>query len=381
MYICKIIITGTCLILRDNLKLWGMAFLLAEGFWQQSAGQTWVGFEPIAESDTIYQFDTFTADRWVDNKPKLLLRSFGYPEPKQKDFVVGIHYLYSILFEPPELKTEYVFTDSLETGSMIAGDFDADGKVEVMGNQDFYMGAGTEISILEFTEGTWKEYREAIPFEIDAHFAVDIFDDQGDDFIFAFGMDTTNCDTCYYDFESSSPVGLIYGDWDGESLNLHVDSTFHYTLQSLGAVYGDPTFIYIYETIFDSASTNADGPEEIGSLVKYRFDKESAKLERLYYAECPHWVGGFTEYNFSGVYVYDSLIVIQDDNAMQWFVDDGESLNLTLMQFTPFDCYQSLLFDIDQDGVFDLICADPVVKDSIVEAPNWVIKAYKLLEQ
>jgi len=366
--------------LKDNLRISGLAIILALSLSHASAGMTFVGFEPIAESDTIYQFDTFTAGRWIDNEPRLLLRSIGYPEPWQKNFVMGKDYLYSILLAPPKLKAEYVFTDSFETGSLIVGDFDADGNAEVLGNQDFYMGQGTQISILEYAGGTWQEYREAIPYYIDAHFAVDLFDDKGDDFIFAFGIDTLGCDTCDYDIESSPPEGLIYGNWDGGKLNLHVDSTYHYALQSLGAVYGEPTFVYIYEVLFDSTTLTQHGPLGIGCLVKYHFDKESAKLERLYYAECIYFGGDFTEYNFSGVYIDDSLIVIQDDNAMQWFLDDGKSLSQSLMQFTPFDCYQSLLFDIDQNGENDLICAEPVVKDSFTEDPNWIIKAYKILK-
>jgi len=365
---------------KDNLKFWGLASLMAMTLSQQSAGLTFVGFEPIAQSDTIYEFDVVSTERWIDGQPTLLFRSYGYPEPWQKKFIMGKDYLYSISFAPPRLEAEYVFTDSFDTGSLIVGDFDADGKVEVLGNQDFYLGGGTEISILEYAGGVWKEYREDIPFYIDAHFTADLFDDLGDDFILAFGVDTLGCDTCTFDIESSPPMGLIYGNLVGGHLNLHVDSTYQYALQSLGATFGETTYVYIYESVLDSVSFAAGGPLFIGSLVKYRFDRQSEKLERLYYAECPYFGGGFTDNNGSSVYINDSLIVILDDSAMQWFIDDGQSLTLSLMQWTPFPCFDPVLFDIDRNGVKELICTEPLAPDGTTQGPNWMIKAYRLLE-
>ena len=366
--------------LKENIRLWGLAFFMAMVFSPQSSGLTFVGFEPIAESDTVSQFDILAAGRWMDGQPEILFRSYGYPEPSQKKFVMGKDYLHLIQYNPPELKSEYVFTDSFDTRTIIVGDFDADGNVEVLGNQDFYLGEGTQISTLEYIEGEWKEYREIIPFDIDAHFAGDLFDDQGDDFIFAFGIDTITCDTCSYDIESSPPMGLIYGNRDGGSLKLHVDSTFHYALQSLGVSFGETTYVYSYEAVKDTASFAGGGPLFIGSIVKYRFDRDKARLEKLYYAACPYFGEGFTHQNSSSVYVRDSLIIVLDDAAMQWFVDDGESLSLSLMQYTPFECYRPLLFDIDKDGEDELICTESAVEGFIVDSPNRIIRAYRILK-
>lgn len=365
---------------KDNFIRWCLALLLAIAPSQQCLGLDFVGFEPIAESDTIYELDIFAAGRWIDGQPRLLFRSIGYPEPWQKDYILGERYLYSIISVPPELKAEYVLTDSFESRTMIVGDFDADGNVEVLGNQNFYIGEGTQISTLEYVEGEWKESRQIIPFHIDAHFAADLFDAQGDDFIFAFGIDTLACDTCTYDIESSPPMGLIYGNRSRAKLNLYIDSTFHYELQSLGAAFGETTYVYIYEAIMDTTSFAGGGPLWKGSLVKYRFDKTDAKLVRLYYVQCPYFGGGFTHQNGSSVYVRDSLIIVLDDAAMQWFVDDGESLSLSLMQYTPFECYRPLLFDIDKDGEDELICTKPAIDGFIVDRPNRIIKAYKLLK-
>jgi hypothetical protein len=342
--------------------------------------QMTVGFEFLAQTDTIYQFSLLSSARWIDGEPRALFRSAAYPDAKVLEYTIGYHYLYSLSFSPPKLGIEFVLEDSLNSGPMITADFDGDGNIEIMGKSFMYHGEGTELSLLKYTDGTWKEFKQVVPYYIDALFAAHLYDTQGDGFILVFRNDTTTvCDTCYYDNEYPN-TGLIFGNWDGERLNLHVDSTFHYTLQSLGAAYGDQDYVYIYETLFDSTTWTADGPLEIGCLVKYRFDKESAKLERLYYAGCLNFGWGLTSDNSSGVYVRDSLIIILDNKAMQWFLDDGESLTQTLMQFTSFDCYESLLFDIDGDGQNDLICAEPIVKDSFTEDPNWVIKAYKLLK-
>lgn len=365
---------------KDSGLVARLALFLVIAIWRQGTGLTFVGFEPIGHSDTIDVYDVTIANRWIDASPGLIFRSGGYPDPTEKQMGLGRDYLYSCKLVSSRIESQFVLADSFDTGSIIAGDFDSDGNPEVLGNQEFYTGDGTEITIVEYTGGIWKEYREAIPFGIDAHFAADLFDDQGDDFIFAFGIDTLGCDTCSFDIETSPPMGLIYGNRDGGKLNLHVDSTFHYALQSLDVAYGETTYVYIYEAVKDTASFAGGGPLFIGSLVKYRFDRETARLERLYYAECPYFGGGFTHYNGSSVYARDSLIVILDNSAMQWFIDDGQSLTLSLMQWTPFPCFAPVLFDIDGDGEDEFICTEPQAPDGTTQGPNWVIKAYKLLE-
>ena len=357
-----------------------LALLLILVFWRQGTGLTFVGFEPIGHSDAIDVYDLTIADRWINGGYGLILRSGGYPNPAEKQPGLGRDYVYSCKLDSSLIESHFVFADSFDTGSIIAGDFDSDGNPEILGNREFYMGDGTEITIFEYAGGVWKQYGETIPFLIDAHFAADLFDDQGDDFIFAFGIDTLDCDTCSFDIETSPPMGLIYGNRDGGKLNLNVDSTFHYALQSLGVAYGDTTYVYIYEAIKDTASFGEGGPLFIGSLVKYRFDRQTAGLERLYYAECPFFGGGFTHYNGSSVYARDSLIVILDDSAMQWFIDDGQSLALSVMQWTPFPCYAPVLFDIDGDGHEELICTEPQAPNGTTQGSNWMIKAYKLIE-
>ena len=365
---------------KDSSKFGALLIILLSAFAQKNSAQTTVGFELIAQSDKMYEFDILTSDKWVDGQQKTLFRSIGYPEPSQVNFAFGHSYLYSIHLQGTALKAQFVLTDSFQTGPVITGDFDADGNIEIMGNASFYPGEGTEILTLRYVGGIWKEYREAIPYYILGMFSVDLFDDSGDDFVFAFVNDTTTvCDTCFYDNENPE-TGLIFGNWDGQKLNLSVDSTFHYALQSLGAVFGANTYVYTYEALIDSTYSPEEGAYEYGCLVKYRFDQESAKLERLYYAECPYFGWGLPSDNTSGVYVRDSLIVILDNKAMQWFVDDGQSLNLALMQWTPFPCYNPVLFDINADGQDDLVCAEPVVAGSLVQDPNWVIKAYKILK-
>lgn len=365
---------------KDSRLVLKLAIVFVISMAQESASLTFIGFEPIGSSDTIDVYDLTIVNPWIDDGPVLIFRSGGYPDPGQKQFRLGRDFLYSCKLDSSQIESQFVVADSFDTRSIVSGDFDSDGNPEVLGNQEFYLGDGTEVTVLEYTGEAWKEYREIIPFDIDAHFVGDLFDNQGDDFIFAFGIDTITCDTCSYDIESSPPMGLIYGNRDDEKLNMHVDSTFHYALQSLGVSFGETTYVYSYEAVEDTASFAGGGPLYIGSIVKYRFDRDKARLEKLYYAACPYFGGGFTHYNGSSVYAKDSVIIILDDSAVQWFIDDGKSLTLSLIQYTPFPCFAPVLFDIDGDGEDDLICTEPQAPDGATQGPNWMIKAYKILK-
>jgi hypothetical protein len=342
------------------------------GLLPRAQSQTTVGYELFAQTDTVYLFDLLSSDRWIDGKPMVLFRNFAYPEANSPTHDIEHHYLYSLLYSDQKFSSELVLEEPFDTGPIITGDFDEDDNIEILGRSSHYNGEGTQIFIMEYSGGQWKEYKEIIPYYIETLFTVDIFDDSGDDFVFVYLNDTTGI----YDNESPT-TSLIFGNWDGERLSLTVDSTFHYSLQALDASYGDKTSLYIYEAQFDSAFLTADGPRQFGALVKYNFDRESGKIEKLYQAECPSFDWGLTGDNEASVFASDTLIIILNGAAMQWFKDDGQALTLFLIQWAPFQCHYPTLVDIDGDNEDDLICAEPIISDSLVQDPNWVIKAYK----
>ncbi|MEE8417547.1 MAG: hypothetical protein V3S06_02690 [candidate division Zixibacteria bacterium] len=339
-----------------------------------------VGFDPLAESDTVFLFNVLTCDEWIDGKPAVLFRSVGYPDSKQLNFTVGYHYLYSVKYNGMKLETQFVMAESLYSKSIIAGDFDADGNVEIMGMSSLYYGDGTEIMTMQYKAGSWSTYKEIIPYYIERLIRVDLYDSPGDDFIFLFNaLDLSQADSTNAEVESP-PLGLIYGNWDGQHLNLSVDSTIHNAIESMGSIYGETTFVYIYEQLEDSTIVTLDGPLPIGALVKYRFNRELSKLERLYYVESPVLTNDIVSEASSSLYASDSLIQLFGNKLMQWYIDNGDSLTISLFQWTPFPCYDPVLIDIDADGEKELICTEPIVTGIPVQVPNCVLKAYKLLE-
>jgi hypothetical protein len=338
-----------------------------------------VGFEKIAESDTLLVLDVLTCDQWVDGKPKVLFRSVGYPDAKEYNYALGSHYLYSVQYEEPELKPSFVLTDSLAGYSIIAGDFDEDGSVEIMGITSFYTGDGTEITTLKYKEGTWISYKETIPYYIERLIRVDLYDSKGNDFIFLYNaFDLSQADSTNPEVESP-PLGLIYGNWNNQRLNLSVDSTVHYAIESIGSICEDTTFIYIYEQLEDSTIVTLDGPLPIGALVKYRFDRVLSKLERLYYITTPVVTSEITSDASSNLYASDSLIQLFGNNLMQRYIDNGDSLTLSVFQWTSFPCFDPVLIDIDGDGEKDIVCTEPVAEMS-AQARKWVMKVYRLIE-
>ena len=339
-----------------------------------------VGFEPLAESDTVFLFNMLTCDEWIDGKPAVLFRSVGYPDSKQLNFTVGYHYLYSVKYNAAKLETNFVMAESLYSKSIIAGDFDGDGNVEIMGISFFYYGDGTEIMTMKYKAGSWSTYKEIIPYYIERLFKVDLYDSAGDDFIFLFNaLDLSQADSTKPEVESP-PLGLICRNWDNQRLNLSVDSTVHNAIESIGSICGETTFVYIYEQLVDSTYVTADGPQLVGVVVKYAFDRVSSKLKRLYYVESPVLTNDIVSEASSNLYASDSIIQLFSNNLMQRYVDNGVSLTLSLFQWTPFPCFDPVLIDIDGDGEKELICTEPIVTDRAVQEPNWVIKAYKLLE-
>lgn len=339
-----------------------------------------VGFEPLAESDTLFLFNVLTCDEWIDGKSAVLLRSVGYPDSKQLNFTAGYHYLYSVNYNGIKLETQFVMAESLYSKAIIAGDFDADGNVEIMGISSFYYGNGTEIMTMKYKAGSWSTYKEIIPYYIERLFKVDLYGSPGDDFIFLFNaLDLSLADTSNPEVESP-PLGLIYGNWDQQRLNLAVDSTVHNAIESIGSICEETTFVYIYEQLVDSTIITLDGPRPIGALVKYHFNRELSKLERLYYVESPVGTRDIVSEASSNLYASDSLIQLVGNKLMQRYIDNGDSLTLSLFQWTPFPCFDPVLIDIDADGEKELICTEPIVTSILVQVPNWVIKAYKLLE-
>lgn len=365
--------------LKDKLDKSIIVFILAAACFSPVYGLDTVGFEPLAESDTLFLFSVLTCDDWIDGKPTVLFRSVGYPDPKELNYYVGCHYLYSVESKGPILETNYVMAESLDTRSIISGDFDGDGNVEIMGISFFYYGDGTEITTMKYKSGSWSTYREIIPYYIERLIKVDLYDSAGDDFIFLFNaLDLSQADSTNPEVESP-PLGLIYGNWDNQHLNLSADSTVHNAIEAIGSTYGETTFVYIYEQLVDSTFITLDGPLPIGAVVKYAFDRESSKLERLYYIESPVLTHEIVSDVSSSLYASDSLIQVMGDGLMQWYTDDGQSMTLLLFQWTPFPCYNPVLIDIDSDGEKELICTEPIT-DIPVQVPNWVIKAYKFLK-
>ena len=113
--------------------------------------------------------------------------------------------------------------------------------------------------------------------------------------------------------------------------------------------------------------------------MKYRFNRELSKLETSYFVETPVITNEIVSEPSSNLYVSDSLIQLVGNNLMQRYIDHGDSLSLSLFQWAPFPCFDPVLIDIDGDGQKDLICAEPVTKMP-VQVPNWIIKAYKVIE-
>ncbi len=340
-----------------------------------------VGVEPVAESDTLYMLDVLVCDKWLDGKPTVLFRSVGYPDAKQLDYELGYHYLYKAQFTGSELEPNYVLTDSLAGQSIIAGDFDEDGNIEIIGLTSLYGGEGTEITTMKYKAGSWTTYKEAIPYYIERIIRVNLYNNAGDDFIFLFNaLDLSQADSTNPEVESP-PLGLIYGNWENQRLDLTVDSTIHNAIESIGSICEETTFVYIYEQLVDSTFVTLDGPRPAGALVKYRFNRESSDLVELYHIKTPLDTGEIVSDASSNLYVSDSLIQLLSSNLLQQYIDLGDSLALSLFQWTPFPCFNPVLIDIDGDGESELICAEPTVTDRAVREPNWVIKAYRLLTQ
>lgn len=365
--------------LKGKFKSLAIAFFLVGVCLPPAYCLDTVGFEQLAESDTLFFFSVLTCDEWIDGKPTVLFRSVGYPDPKQLNYTTGYHYLYSVQYKGPILETKFVLAESLDTNSIIAGDFDGDGNVEIMGISFFYYGDGTEIMTMKYKAGSWSTYKEIIPYYIERLFKVDLYDSAGDDFIFLFNaLDLSQADSTNPEVESP-PVGLIYGNWDNQRLNLSVDSTIHNAIESIGSICEETTFVYIYEQLVDSTYITADGPQLVGVVVKYAFNRVSSKLERLYYVQSPVLTNDIVSEASSSLYASDSLIQLFGNKLMQWYIDNGNSLTLSLFQWTPFHCFDPVLIDIDGDGEKALICTEPVT-EMPVQVPNWVIKAYRLLE-
>jgi len=346
----------------------------------QSYSLDFVGFEPLAQSDTLFFFDLLACDEWIDGKPTVLFRSDAYPDAKQYCHTVGSEFLYMVQYSEPTLEISFVTAESLNTRSIIAGDFDEDGNVEIMGLTSFYTGEGTEITTMKYKAGSWTAYREVIPYYIERLIRVDLYDSKGDDFIFLFNaFDLSHPDTAGPEV-ISPPLGLIYGNWNNQRLNLSVDSTVHNAIESIGSVCEDTIFVYIYEQLEDSTIVTLDGPRPVGALVKYSFNREQSKLERLYYVETPVLTSEIVSDASSNIYASDTLIQLFGDNLMQRYIDNGDSLTLSLFEWTPFPCFDPVLIDIDGDGEKELVCVEQIVTDRIVQGPNLVIKAYRLLE-
>jgi len=365
---------------KDKIDLFAVSLFLVLICFSRGLCLNFVGFAPLAQSDTLYKFQVLTCDAWVDGRPTLLFRSIGCPDPKQLNFVFGYSYLYTADLKSSTVETRFAVADSLDSKSIIAGDFDSDGSVEIMGISTSYFGDGTEIETMKYRAGSWITYKQIIPYYIERLIRVKLYNTTGDDFIFLFNaLDLSQADSTAPEIETP-PLGLIYGNWANQRLNLFPDSTIHNAIEAIGSKRGDTTFVYIYEGVVDSTQSTPDGFRGFGALVKYRFNRGLSKLERLYYAESPSGTNEIVSDPSSSLYASDSLIQIMRDDQMQWYIDNGDSLTLSLFQWTPFECVDPVLIDIDNDGKDELVCSEAIVKDQAVQVPNWVIKAYKILE-
>lgn len=366
--------------LKDRINTIALTTLMISICFMQAYGLDFVGFEQLAQSDTLLILDVVACDKWIDGKPTVLFRSDAYPDAKQYYHTVGSEFLYMVQYREPTLEISFVTAESLNTRSIIAGDFDEDGNVEIMGLTSFYAGEGTEITTMKYKAGSWTAYREIIPFYIERIIRVDLYDCKGDDFIFLYNaLDLSHPDTAGPEIESP-PLGLIYGNWESQRLNLAVDSTIHNAIESIGSICGDTTYVYIYEQFVDSSFVTLDGPRPVGVLAKYSFNRELSNLENLYHVKTPILTSEIVSDASSNLYVSDSLIQLFGDNLMQRYIDNGDSLTLSLFQWAPFPCFDPLLIDIDDDGAKELVCVEQIVTDRLVQGPNLVIKVYKLIE-
>jgi len=364
---------------KDKIGKYAISLLIMAICSSQAFCLDLVGFAPLAESDTLFLFEVLTCDKWIDGKPTVLFRSVGFPDAKELKFSVDYDYLYKVKYEDIKLRTQFVMAESLYK-AIIAGDFDEDGYVEVMGLSSGYFGDGTEIVTMKYRAGSWIIYKQIIPYYIERLIRVKLYNTTGDDFIFLFNaLDLSQADSTNPEVESP-PLGLIFGNWAHQRLNLFPDSTIHYTIEAIGSIYGDTTFVYIYEELADSTEITLDGPRPMGALVKYAFNRNVSKLEKRYFIETPVLTREIVSEASTSLYASDSLIKIMGNGLMQWYADNGDSLTLSLFQWTPFPCFDPVLLDIDGDGQKELICTEPVVTDRAVQEPNWVIKAYKILE-
>lgn len=365
--------------LKDNKNLWFISiltfvFLTLLGVKTLGHAQD---YRLIARSKPLFQFDLLPVTRWIDLKPIVLARSIGFPQPDVYAFDPANNMLYSFFVKDSDslLAWEFIMRDSLGAPLFLAGDYDADGQVELITTSSTYFGDGEELVKLDYNNGRWTKTKAQVPYFPGLGFSGKFFRANRDDFVFTFSMDTIAiCDTCYYDIEYP-PVGLVFCEWEKESLITYPDSTPHYWIQAVASRYGQPTFVYIAEEY-----QPMPGGKPFGAVVKYMFDRTTRRLTALYATYIPEFPYGIFNDNSSRLFISDTLITLMAGNVIQRFVDSGDSLRTLGVEHLEFDCYDSDYLDIDKDGTVELICSEPVVKGKVGRDPNWIIKVYDIIE-